>query len=94
MTVANDSTVQVASSTAKLRPPLVAKKPPKFEIGQTVVLRGYEDGWRWTVESADLRGRRNPHWDYWVATFRPYDGKLVRCQWSEWKLRPAPEAAG
>lgn len=87
MTVANDSTATLPAATS-----LVAKAPPKYALGATVVLKGYEDGWRWTVVDAGLLRRKAPFWSYTVSTFRPYDGKLVYSQWPEWKLRPAPEA--
>lgn len=72
--------------------PLVAKRPPRFAPGAQVVLKGYEDGWRWTVTDAELLRRKDPFWNYHVETIRPYDGKLVWFRWPEWKLRPAPEA--
>lgn len=87
MTVTNDST----RAESAVKPPIVPTRPPKFAIGAEVVLKGYEDGWRWVVMDAEVLRRKDPFWSYAVMTFRPYDGKLVKCNWPEWKLRPVPE---
>lgn len=89
LTVKHDTT----SAVATVRPPIVAKAPPKFMPGQQVVLRGYEDGWQWAVVDAEVLRRKDPFWSYTVEAIRPYDLKVVRSMWPEWKLRPAPEAA-
>lgn len=91
MTVVDDISAPMSASNTGV-PAIVAKKPPRFAAGQAVVLRGYEDGWQWTVVSAQLLRRRNPFWSYTLMTVRPYDDKVVYSEWPEWKVRPLPGA--
>lgn len=71
---------------------IVAKKPPKYAIGQELVLKGYENGWRWTVTDATLRHSKKcgVYWRYVATAVRDYDAKLVVSGFPEWWLRPVP----
>jgi hypothetical protein len=79
---------------------LVAREPPRFMPGEQVVLKGYLDGWRWTVEDAVIgrphvrhgsHKRGKPTWFYRLSAVRPHDGKTVG-QWLwQFQLRPVPE---
>jgi hypothetical protein len=68
---------------------VLAAAPRRFSLGDVVVLKGYETGWRWCVADARLSKSRRSRavWVYRLETKRPYDGKAVECRFPEWKLR-------
>jgi hypothetical protein len=82
--------------------PLIPKQPPRFKLGEVVVYRGFEDGWRWTIvdavikqpkvykEGKKAKGRGKPTWFYLATATRPYDGvEVSRWHW-QFKLAPLP----